>query len=201
MWGVRVNAYVKRLVVILALAFGIGALSAWASLPNAPTFKIRTDSAQTQSVHINLMSDVSYSAPKAGGGGGTGGSGGAAPGCNFRCKALKWALTQAGKPYEWGGTGPNGYDCSGLVYKAYKRLGHYFGRTTYQMLDDGGLYRVKHPQAGDLDFFGSGHVEFWDGDRESYGAHHSGTDLSKAPWSYRSGWYPSGFYRVRLKTK
>src|ERR1700757_4872308 len=130
------NAQVKRLVIIIALAFGIGALGTWASEPNAPTFKIRTDGAQTQVVRTSLVSDVSYAAPKSNGGGGTGGSGGAASRCNFRCKAYKWARTQAGKPYEWGGTGPNGYDCSGLVYAAYKRLGHYFGRTTYQMLDD-----------------------------------------------------------------
>lgn len=33
--------------------------------------------------------------------------------------ALRFALAQLGKPYEWGGTGPLGYDCSGLVQAAY----------------------------------------------------------------------------------
>lgn len=29
--------------------------------------------------------------------------------------ALKWARSQAGKPYVWGGVGPGGYDCSGFM--------------------------------------------------------------------------------------
>ncbi len=33
-------------------------------------------------------------------------------------------MGQLGKPYRWGGTSPRtGFDCSGLVYYAYKDLG------------------------------------------------------------------------------
>ena len=30
---------------------------------------------------------------------------------------------EMGKPYQWGGIGPNSYDCSGLVYTLYGKLG------------------------------------------------------------------------------
>lgn len=36
---------------------------------------------------------------------------------------VDWALDQRGKPYIWGGIGPVGYDCSGLMQKAYESIG------------------------------------------------------------------------------
>src|SRR3954467_10501775 len=37
--------------------------------------------------------------------------------------AVDTALAQVGKPYVWGGAGPNSYDCSGLVQYAYRAAG------------------------------------------------------------------------------
>ena len=38
-------------------------------------------------------------------------------------RAIAFALAQLGKPYVWGATGPDAYDCSGLVYAAYASAG------------------------------------------------------------------------------
>jgi cell wall-associated NlpC family hydrolase len=37
--------------------------------------------------------------------------------------AADWALTQLGKPYQWGAAGPGSYDCSGLALEAWARAG------------------------------------------------------------------------------
>ena len=38
-------------------------------------------------------------------------------------QALQYALAQLGKPYKWGGTGPDSFDCSGLAMRAYESAG------------------------------------------------------------------------------
>lgn len=115
-------------------------------------------------------------------------------------EAYNWAFTQRGKPYEWGGTGPYGYDCSGLVMTAYRHAGINLPRTTYSMIADPALVRVSKPVRGDLAFFGSGHVELYSGwypriGGWTFGAHSSGTRISPAPIT--SFWHPSAYYRLR----
>ena len=112
-----------------------------------------------------------------------------------RVAALHWAESQVGKPYAYGGTGPYGYDCSGLVYAAFRRVGLTLPRTTYGMLGSWHLYRVSHPAGGDLAFYGSGHVEIVALPGVTFGALHSGTRLGYHSWN--AYWYPTAYYRVR----
>ena len=39
--------------------------------------------------------------------------------------------SKLGKPYVWGATGPNSFDCSGLMQWAYKKIGVNIPRTSY----------------------------------------------------------------------
>ncbi len=37
-------------------------------------------------------------------------------------KALEYALSRVGKPYVWGGNGPDEFDCSGFIIWSYKQI-------------------------------------------------------------------------------
>jgi cell wall-associated NlpC family hydrolase len=67
-----------------------------------------------------------------------------------------YARRQIGKPYIWGGTGPDGYDCSGIVYMAYKAAGVTIPRTTFEQWPFGVRVPAGQEQPGDLVFFSSG---------------------------------------------
>ncbi|MFJ9966423.1 C40 family peptidase [Streptomyces avermitilis] len=45
-------------------------------------------------------------------------------------KALRYAVQQLGKPYEWGAEGPKSYDCSGLTSQAWAHAGRAIPRTS-----------------------------------------------------------------------
>lgn len=60
-----------------------------------------------------------------------------------------------GVPYVWGGTTPNGFDCSGLVQYVYKKaLGINIPRTTKQQQHIGVEVSLSDIQVGDLIFWG-----------------------------------------------
>jgi cell wall-associated NlpC family hydrolase len=64
-------------------------------------------------------------------------------------RAVAFALAQRGKPYRWGAHGPTAYDCSGLVWAAWRAAGVAIPRTAAGQL--AGLPGVGgRLQAGDL---------------------------------------------------
>ncbi|WP_030930242.1 C40 family peptidase [Streptomyces sp. NRRL S-646] len=68
-------------------------------------------------------------------------------------KALAFARAQIGKPYVWGATGPDSYDCSGLTQAAWKAAGVTLPRTTYDQVNAGTTVSLTDAQPGDLIFF------------------------------------------------
>lgn len=81
--------------------------------------------------------------------------------------ALQFIVAQLAKPYVWGGTGPNSYDCSGLMLRAYQAA----GVTSMPRVSQGQQVWAtpvdpKDVQPGDLVFFGrpAYHVGVYIGD-------------------------------------
>jgi hypothetical protein len=66
--------------------------------------------------------------------------------------AIAFALSQIGKPYVWGATGPTSYDCSGLMLRAYQAAGINLPRVSSDQFHAGALLPVHDAQPGDLMF-------------------------------------------------
>ena len=77
--------------------------------------------------------------------------------------AIAFARAQIGKPYVWGATGPNAYDCSGLVQAAFRQAGVNLPRVTQQMILSGVAVDRANLQPGDLVFPDLGHVQIFTG--------------------------------------
>ncbi|GGO92042.1 C40 family peptidase [Wenjunlia tyrosinilytica] len=89
-----------------------------------------------------------------GSGGGTGDSGTSGGSQTTQAaKAVAFARAQLGKPYVWGATGPNSYDCSGLTQAAWKAAGVSLPRTTWDQVKAGRRVSTSQLKPGDLIFF------------------------------------------------
>jgi peptidoglycan DL-endopeptidase CwlO len=68
-------------------------------------------------------------------------------------EAVNYAEAQLGKPYLFGGTGPDSFDCSGLVMMAYRAAGVNIARTSEQQFDTLPKVPASKVVPGDLVFF------------------------------------------------
>jgi len=80
--------------------------------------------------------------------------------------AVVWAEAHLGIPYVWGGTGPDGYDCSAFVQAAWAAAGVQLPRTAAAQMDGTTPIPAGSEQPGDLAFpiseitvHGAQHVE------------------------------------------
>jgi hypothetical protein len=81
----------------------------------------------------------------------------AAQGGPGAAKAIEFARAQIGKPYQWGGTGPGAFDCSGLTMRAWQAGGRGdIPRTSQQQM--AWVKQVGKPVPGALGFPNPGHV-------------------------------------------
>jgi cell wall-associated NlpC family hydrolase len=108
---------------------------------------------------------------------------------------IAYAVAQLGKPYVWGGVGPVGYDCSGLVMMAYEAAGISLPRTTFQQVYAGApVYSFSDLNPGDLLFTAGsdgtaadpGHVGMYIGSGLVIQAPQTGEDVEITP--FRGYW-------------
>ena len=80
-----------------------------------------------------------------------------APGLSaHRATVIATAASAIGVPYRWGGNGPDGFDCSGLVVAAFRSVSVVLPRTAQSQYD--ATHSIETgPTPGDLVFFGPSH--------------------------------------------
>ncbi|WP_373601269.1 C40 family peptidase [Paraclostridium bifermentans] len=115
--------------------------------------------------------------------------------------AVRLIESKVGNRYVWGATGPNTFDCSGLVQYVYKNaLGKDIPRTSYEQSKFGQAVDKKNLQVGDLVFFdtmGKGrvsHVGMYVGNNEFVHAANSKDGIKK---SKLTGYYETHYRGAR----
>ncbi|GAA5167858.1 C40 family peptidase [Pseudonocardia eucalypti] len=100
--------------------------------------------------------------------------------------ALKAAMSRIGGPYVWGAEGQRSFDCSGLVFWAFQKVGITMPRSSSAQAQVGRPVSRSQLQPGDLVFFYHpvSHVGFYAGDGKVLNAVQTGdtvryTELSK----------------------
>jgi peptidoglycan DL-endopeptidase CwlO len=110
---------------------------------------------------------------------------------------IAFVKAQIGDAYVSGGTGPNSWDCSGLVQTAFKQVGIDLPRVSQDQSTAGTQVSLDNLQPGDILYWGSAgsayHVAVYIGDGMFVGAQNPSTGVAEKPLSYDP---PTGAVRV-----
>lgn len=100
--------------------------------------------------------------------------------------AVSAALSKVGAPYEWGATGPNSFDCSGLMVWAFRQIGKAIPRTSYAQVGSGTSVPANLASLvpGDIIAYYSGasHVGMYIGDGKIVHASDYGIPVQVVAW-------------------
>lgn len=112
------------------------------------------------------------------------------PGSGKAAQAANYALSQQGKPYVWGASGPNAYDCSGLTMWAYQQVGISLPHYTGAQYAAGTPVSQSELRVGDLVFFypDRHHMGIYIGGGKMVHSPHSGSvvqidPIAGRPWA------------------
>ncbi|MDX3851158.1 C40 family peptidase [Streptomyces sp. AK02-01A] len=106
---------------------------------------------------------------------------------------VSFVKAQVGDAYVMGGTGPNAWDCSGLVQAAYRQIGIDLPRVSGDQSTAGTQVSLSNLQPGDILYWGGAgsayHVGVYVGDGQFVGAQNpsSGVVLRSLDWDQPSG--------------
>jgi len=93
----------------------------------------------------------------------------------YASAVVQVAYAQLGKPYQYAGSGPNVFDCSGLVMYCYAQVGVRLPHSSYMQARCGTPVSYAELAQGDLVFFhGNGHVGMYIGNGQYIHAPHTG---------------------------
>ncbi|MFJ3195231.1 C40 family peptidase [Streptomyces griseoviridis] len=110
---------------------------------------------------------------------------------------IAFVKAQVGDAYVSGGTGPNSWDCSGLVQAAFKQVGVSLPRVSQDQSTAGTQVSLSNLQPGDILYWGGAgsayHVGVYVGDGMFVGAQNPSTGVVERPLSYDP---PTGAVRV-----
>ncbi|WP_407665341.1 peptidoglycan hydrolase RipC [Mycolicibacterium stellerae] len=97
--------------------------------------------------------------------------------------AVQAALTRIGSPYTWGGSGPNQFDCSGLVMWAFQQAGVSLPHSSQALARGGQPVDMSQMQPGDVVNYYSdaSHSAIYIGDGMMVHASTYGTPVQVAP--------------------
>ncbi|MFJ8109890.1 NlpC/P60 family protein [Streptomyces sp. NPDC096132] len=98
-------------------------------------------------------------------------------------KAVRYAVRQLGKPYEWGAEGPKSYDCSGLTSEAWGSAGTRIPRTSQEQWARLPRIPLKELRPGDLVLYfpEATHVALYMGDGMVVQAPRTGEQVKISP--------------------
>ena len=100
-----------------------------------------------------------------------------------KATVIQAALSRIGSPYVWGGSGPNQFDCSGLVMWSFQQAGISLPHSSQALAQGGQPVSRDQMQPGDLVTYYSdaSHVAIYIGDGMMVHASTYGTPVRVAP--------------------
>jgi cell wall-associated NlpC family hydrolase len=119
---------------------------------------------------------------------------------SFADQVVSLVHQQLGKMYEWGAEGPDRFDCSGLAYFVYGKLGISMPRVSSRQAETGREIPRNQLQRGDLLYFdtegkGVDHVGIYIGRQTFIHAPRKGMPVRKD--SLKNGWWKQKYRGAR----